>query len=370
MGHHGASSDHGAPPDGNARKNHRATANRDAMRNLCRLHSPVIGPQQAAVARSARSAVIGKQHAVTDEHFIGYGDPGTNKGVQGYLAQTTDDYIALNFDKRADGRTGTYGATIEINQLRMVDHHARRETNVVGNRHAVTIRSTRRPPASAHQQESQQHADATADGNPRTERHRLRGDAPKERCVRVDVQILSAGKHLEGRAAGIAIPYYNSAGADSVFQCNGLFEPRCKRLDGKVPLAESVEIYERGEALKRRCDELLKAAEARVDKITTGADGKAKGTTPLRCEVSPLAFPIKSFHSRESGNPVFRTLGPRFRGNDGETLDASGARDLLLLVNNQRLEIGDALDRLFLFPRPEEFRPCDPCPSSACRRSR
>ncbi|MET0443428.1 MAG: exodeoxyribonuclease VII small subunit, partial [Pseudorhodoplanes sp.] len=44
---------------------------------------------------------------------------------------------------------------------------------------------------------------------------------------------------------------------------------------------ESVEIYERGEALKRRCEELLKAAEARVEKITTGADGKAKGTEPL-----------------------------------------------------------------------------------------
>ncbi|MET0276762.1 MAG: exodeoxyribonuclease VII small subunit [Pseudorhodoplanes sp.] len=55
-----------------------------------------------------------------------------------------------------------------------------------------------------------------------------------------------------------------------------------KRLEeGKVPLAESVEIYERGEALKRRCEELLKAAEARVEKITTGADGKAKGTEPL-----------------------------------------------------------------------------------------
>ena len=55
-----------------------------------------------------------------------------------------------------------------------------------------------------------------------------------------------------------------------------------KRLEeGKVPLAESVEIYERGEALKRRCEELLKAAEARVEKITTGADGKAKGSEPF-----------------------------------------------------------------------------------------
>jgi exodeoxyribonuclease VII small subunit len=47
-----------------------------------------------------------------------------------------------------------------------------------------------------------------------------------------------------------------------------------KRLeDGKVPLEESVAIYERGEALKRRCEELLRQAEARVDKITTDAHG-------------------------------------------------------------------------------------------------
>jgi len=55
-----------------------------------------------------------------------------------------------------------------------------------------------------------------------------------------------------------------------------------KRLeDGKVPLEESVAIYERGEALKRRCDELLRQAEARVDKITTDSNGKAIGTEPL-----------------------------------------------------------------------------------------
>ena len=55
-----------------------------------------------------------------------------------------------------------------------------------------------------------------------------------------------------------------------------------KRLEeGKVPLEESVSIYERGEALKRRCEELLKAAEARVEKITLDASGKPKGTEPL-----------------------------------------------------------------------------------------
>jgi exodeoxyribonuclease VII small subunit len=55
-----------------------------------------------------------------------------------------------------------------------------------------------------------------------------------------------------------------------------------KRLeDGKVPLEESVVIYERGEALKRRCEELLRQAEARVEKITTDAQGAAAGVAPL-----------------------------------------------------------------------------------------
>ena len=49
---------------------------------------------------------------------------------------------------------------------------------------------------------------------------------------------------------------------------------------GDVPLEESVTIYERGEALKRRCEELLRQAEARVEKITLDA-GKPTGTTPL-----------------------------------------------------------------------------------------
>jgi exodeoxyribonuclease VII small subunit len=51
--------------------------------------------------------------------------------------------------------------------------------------------------------------------------------------------------------------------------------------DGKVPLEESVAIYERGEALKRRCEDLLRQAEARVQKITLDASGNPTGTEPL-----------------------------------------------------------------------------------------
>ncbi len=49
---------------------------------------------------------------------------------------------------------------------------------------------------------------------------------------------------------------------------------------GDVPLAESISIYERGEALKQHCERLLKEAEMRVEKIRLGSSGPA-GTEPL-----------------------------------------------------------------------------------------
>lgn len=50
---------------------------------------------------------------------------------------------------------------------------------------------------------------------------------------------------------------------------------------GKVPLEQSVALYERGEALKKRCEELLRQAEARVEKITLDANGNPTGSEPL-----------------------------------------------------------------------------------------
>lgn len=50
---------------------------------------------------------------------------------------------------------------------------------------------------------------------------------------------------------------------------------------GRAPLQESIAIYERGEALKRHCENLLKQAEARIEKITLARDGTPTGTEPL-----------------------------------------------------------------------------------------
>ena len=62
----------------------------------------------------------------------------------------------------------------------------------------------------------------------------------------------------------------------------GELEKIVKELEGgKVPLEESVAMYERGEVLKARCEELLKQAEARVEKITLDAGGKPTGSEPL-----------------------------------------------------------------------------------------
>jgi exodeoxyribonuclease VII small subunit len=50
---------------------------------------------------------------------------------------------------------------------------------------------------------------------------------------------------------------------------------------GNVSLEDSISLYERGEVLKARCEELLKNAEMRIEKIALGADGKPKGLAPL-----------------------------------------------------------------------------------------
>jgi exodeoxyribonuclease VII small subunit len=53
---------------------------------------------------------------------------------------------------------------------------------------------------------------------------------------------------------------------------------------GSVGLEESIAIYARGEALKTHCNDLLRNAEQRIEKISLGADGRPSGTEPLDVE--------------------------------------------------------------------------------------
>lgn len=47
---------------------------------------------------------------------------------------------------------------------------------------------------------------------------------------------------------------------------------------GAVPLAESIDLYERGAGLKAHCEAKLKAAEEKVAQIVQGPDGNATGS--------------------------------------------------------------------------------------------
>lgn len=70
------------------------------------------------------------------------------------------------------------------------------------------------------------------------------------------------------------------------------FEDALKQLEdivrqlesGEAPLEKSIELYERGTALKAHCEARLKLAEAKVEKITHNTKGEPDGTAPLDVE--------------------------------------------------------------------------------------
>ncbi len=62
----------------------------------------------------------------------------------------------------------------------------------------------------------------------------------------------------------------------------GELETIVRRLEsGDVNLEESVALYERGHALRRHCEARLAAAQARIEQVSLGADGRPIGTTPF-----------------------------------------------------------------------------------------
>ena len=60
------------------------------------------------------------------------------------------------------------------------------------------------------------------------------------------------------------------------------FEAALAELEqGQAPLDESIELYQRGDRLKRHCEARLKDAQARIEKIALGPDGQPAGVTPF-----------------------------------------------------------------------------------------
>ncbi|MDN3645524.1 exodeoxyribonuclease VII small subunit [Pontixanthobacter aestiaquae] len=65
-------------------------------------------------------------------------------------------------------------------------------------------------------------------------------------------------------------------------QALAALEEIVKRLEsGEVPLDESISLYEQGEKLRQHCQARLDSAQARIEKIVAGPDGKVTGTAPF-----------------------------------------------------------------------------------------
>ena len=50
---------------------------------------------------------------------------------------------------------------------------------------------------------------------------------------------------------------------------------------GEAPLDQSIELYQEGDRLKRHCEARLKSAQARIEQIAFGSDGKPAGAKPF-----------------------------------------------------------------------------------------
>lgn len=65
-------------------------------------------------------------------------------------------------------------------------------------------------------------------------------------------------------------------------QALGALEDIVQKLEsGDVPLDKSIELYERGEALRKHCQARLDSAQQRIEKIVTDQSGKPTGTQLL-----------------------------------------------------------------------------------------
>ena len=92
---------------------------------------------------------------------------------------------------------------------------------------------------------------------------------------------------LQAMDEGTASPA--TAGQDiagmSFEQALGALEQIVQALErGDVPLDQSISLYERGEALRAACQQRLDAAQARIERIVTSANGRATGTQAFDAE--------------------------------------------------------------------------------------
>ena len=101
-----------------------------------RLNAPIRFALRGAVwVGGARIAVIGKHHAMADEHLVLNDHTFANKCMRGNLAPRADRSVLLNFDERADPGLVTYAAAVEIDLVWMIYLDVAAKHHRIRNRH-------------------------------------------------------------------------------------------------------------------------------------------------------------------------------------------------------------------------------------------
>jgi exodeoxyribonuclease VII small subunit len=58
---------------------------------------------------------------------------------------------------------------------------------------------------------------------------------------------------------------------------------------GDIPLEESISSYERGVSLKKHCEEKLKNAQLKIEKITLDQNGNPAATSEMKADLAQLS---------------------------------------------------------------------------------
>jgi exodeoxyribonuclease VII small subunit len=58
---------------------------------------------------------------------------------------------------------------------------------------------------------------------------------------------------------------------------------------GDIPLEDSISSYERGVTLKKHCEEKLKNAQLKIEKITLNQNGAPAATTEMKADLAQLS---------------------------------------------------------------------------------
>src|SRR5579864_2323507 len=94
-------------------------------------------------------------------------------------------------------------------------------------------------------------------------------------------------RSLDLNSSAAQNPLMATAETKSVDQLS--FEDALKRLEeivrtlekGEAPLDQSIELYQEGDRLRRHCEARLRDAQARIEQIAFGSDGKPAGLKPF-----------------------------------------------------------------------------------------